>query len=160
MIILGIDQSLVASGWAVLRFKGERFKFKDYGLIQPRKLRGDERLIYIENEVKELIGRFRPDHAVLEGYAYVGKAKTTSLMQLGELGWAIRRLFVMTAIKYSIINPKTLKKQITGNGNAKKEDMIRRAKKISGAKFGRVPKGKVDNVVDAFCLAYLAGIEG
>ena len=43
--------------------------------------------------------------------------------KLGELGGCIKTLLSSARIEFVIVPPKTLKKFVTGNGNATKEDM-------------------------------------
>jgi crossover junction endodeoxyribonuclease RuvC len=155
-IYLGIDQSLVATGWALVKTNKQGFTLFNYNLIRPGNLRGDERLLYIEAELKSIIKEHKPDAAAMEGFAF--SRRGGMVYSLGELGWCIKRTLHKADIPYIVIQPSTLKKQITGNGRAQKPAVLKEARRLSGAKFGLVPKTKRSDVAEAFCLAYIMAI--
>lgn len=152
--VLGIDQSLTCTGWCIVDFvKKKSIKVKKYGIIEPKKLRDVERLIFIKDILKGVIRKYKPTDACMEGYAFE-RRNVMAPYQIGELGGVIKVLLNINRIRVEAINPMTLKKQVGGYGRATKEDMIEVARKLSGIKFGQVRETKRDNITDAFCLAY------
>lgn len=155
MRCIGIDASLTCTGWCIVDFwkRTKKLKVKNYGIIEPKKLRDVERLIFIKNDLKRTIKKYKPTDACMEGYAFE-RRNVMAPYQIGELGGVIKVLLKINRIKVETINPMTLKKLITGYGRATKEQMIKAAKKLGKVKFGQVRETKRDNVTDAFCLAF------
>jgi hypothetical protein len=82
-----------------------------------------------------------------------GMARLNDLVAFGSV---MRYCLIKSGLitEFKIIPPKTLKKLATGNGNAKKGQMITcHAEKFPES--GLIYKGKIDDVVDAFWLAYV-----
>ena len=100
-----------------------------------------------------------PDLVVVEGYSLaVFGAGILSKIRLGEIGGIVRtRLFEM-GIPFVDVPPSSLKRFATGNGNAKKEQMVARAIEL-GAR-----RNVNDDEADAFHLRRMAraanGLEG
>ncbi|MCE5334530.1 MAG: crossover junction endodeoxyribonuclease RuvC [Desulfobacteraceae bacterium] len=92
-----------------------------------------------------LLRRFCPTVLVIEGPAYGAKgSRACQLWQFtGALKYAALNAFDG---KIVIAPPKTVKKHITGNGNAGKDDMIEAVKKRFGLDI------KDNNQCDAFSL--------
>ena len=138
--IIGLDLSLTCTGYCLLdanNFTTGRIKTK---------LKDIDRLIYIVDNIREIIYAPPTHHtlAVIEGYSYASNSNTA--YQIGELGGAIRVLLFQNNIDFIIIAPKSLKKFATGNGNAKKNDMLNAFMN----KHGHI---KDHNEVDAYFLA-------
>lgn len=152
--VLGIDQSLTCTGWCIVDFvKKKSIKVKKYGIIEPKKLRDVERLVFIKDILKGVIQKYKPTDACMEGYAFE-RRNVMAPYQIGELGGVIKVLLKINRITVESINPMTLKKQVAGYGRASKDQMIETAKELSGIKFGQVRETKRDNSTDAFCLCY------
>ena len=142
--ILGLDLSLTETGFCVIDFDGKFDVLKDKGLIKT-KLKGVERLEYLENSLKYLIKEFKPDIAILEGYAMGIRGGRT--FNIGEWGGIARLTLFKKKVKYLSVSPKSLKKYATGNGNSDKNMML----KTVFQKWGF--DATDDNVADAFALA-------
>lgn len=141
MIFAGIDQSLTGTGVAIIENDSHSLK-----LVSPKKLRGIQRLLYIENTLKTLL----PDNIdliAMEGYAF---SAIGHVFALGELGGIIKRFLYVNNYKFIIVPPGTLKKYVSGKGNSPKNLMLLSAYKKWGIEF------KNDNLCDAFSLAKLA----
>jgi len=102
-----------------------------------------------------------PDLVAVEDYA-LGSPGRLSLIRLGEVGGVIRtRLFELDT-PLVLIPPTSLKRFATGNGNATKEQMVRRAIELGCiAPGGTAPN---DDEADAWHLRRMAraayGLEG
>lgn len=161
-MILGIDQSLTATGITLLDnnqchcelVETERTKKTKCPTIDYTR-----RLIFIQDFFKDLVEKESIDYMAMEGMSFGSRGST--IFDLGGLSHMIRRIFLDNSIPFVIIPPKTLKKFFTGNGNANKEMMIEEAvnrdldiqiTKNYGTK--KLPYMLLDdNIVDSFALA-------
>lgn len=117
-VVLAIDPSLTATGWAV----GENERNLVFGDMK-NDLRGSERIVWIINRVKVLLHDHKPSVIVLEDYSF---GSHTSAYDLGELGGFLRVLFheysrEVSGVSFLKFAPTELKKFITGKGIAQKE---------------------------------------
>jgi crossover junction endodeoxyribonuclease RuvC len=145
---IGIDQSLLATGFVAL----SDTKFDDtyyFEVIKPKKIKGVARLDYIVRTICSLVqGCKRVNIIVLEDYAYAGSKIPFTL---GELGGVLKLLFYTKffGTPVVIVPPSTLKKYVTGKGNANKVAMVAAVKERWGQEF------KDHNAADAYSLAKL-----
>jgi crossover junction endodeoxyribonuclease RuvC len=146
--IFGIDPSLTSTGYCV-RDNGKTYAI---GTILPKKLRGVERLLYIEKQLDELCishlhtGDIR-DLVVIEGYSFGSQGR--AIFQIGELGGVIRRYLHLMEIPWVEVSPASLKKFVTGKGNTKKEHIMMHVLKRWGVECNN------NNEADAFGLAMI-----
>lgn len=158
MNILGIDLSLTGTGLAVLTTDGlfpanscagKPAKAGDLGhcfyytwllnrLPEDQAQRWQAILFPIMNLARQV------DQIVIENYAFNA---TFRLAPIAELGGIVRFHLARQGFKPLMIAPKTLKKFVTGNGNAKK-DLV-----IAGVKYRYHVDLDNDNLADAFGLA-------
>ncbi len=101
-----------------------------------------KRLQHIRDEIK-LDGI---DLALIEGFSYATR-NTTSLIQLGALNYLVRERLVLTGVDFVIVAPTTLKKFVTGKGNAPKDLMLLETYKRYKVDITN------DNIADAYGLA-------
>jgi len=141
---IGIDPSLTGTGIVVLQ-NGEiveqiLIKSKPNG-SRPK----DEllRLTTIVDNVKEIVDKHKPKLILVEGLAFM--AKSTSLMQLAGLNYLLRLSFA--DIPFVVVTPSSLKKFVSGAGNAKKDLMLMATYKRYGVEFSD------DNLADGYGLA-------
>ncbi len=77
MVILGIDSSTTSTGWAVIDTKFDNeLRLIDYGVIKPKQDETIDRIIYISNELKEVLRNFRPEFVVIEEMNVTRNMKT------------------------------------------------------------------------------------
>jgi crossover junction endodeoxyribonuclease RuvC len=130
-VILGLDLSLVSTGYCVLE-NGESIENDTIKTKASNSM--INRIIYIEQEIiKHLLKIYNFNLICIEGFSYGSKGR--SVFDQGGLGWIIRRLCKKAMIKTMIISPNSLKKFITGKGNAPKEDMKLKTFKKYGIEF-------------------------
>ncbi len=146
MRIIGLDLSTKRVGFAGPE-SGDLFSISAHaGAEDPYR-----RLHELGRELERAI-RLRPpfpDLVVLEGYS-LGGPGILSKIRLGEVGGIVRtRLFEMD-VRFVDVTPSSLKRFATGNGNAKKEQMVSRAIELGA-------RGNVnDDEADAFHLRRMA----
>ncbi|MDC3063718.1 crossover junction endodeoxyribonuclease RuvC [Alphaproteobacteria bacterium] len=129
MKILGIDPGLRKTGWGVVVWEKNSFSYLDDGFfLQNDKLELGQKLLRIFDCLSLLIKKSRPDLIGIE-QTFVGSGNISSL----KLGMA-RGICILTAAKLGIkileIQPKLVKKNITGSGIASKDQVNQMVKKI------------------------------
>lgn len=148
MRIIALDLSLTETGWAVYL----RYGLNQAGVMKPPRSdnSGTRRLNWFRDQIIDAGRYYRPDLAVLEGYAY-GMARGASQQHsLGELGGVVRLALHDLRIPFVDVAPASLKKYATGRGNAKKEEVLVAAVKRLGY------HGSNHNVADAMWLRQMA----
>ena len=153
ILFAGIDLSLTGTGVVLLDEKGE---LKHQKLIKSKK-DGDRpidellRLERIRDEVeKEIMSSgWEPKIVCVEGLAFMAR-NTTALVQLAALNYLIRGMLYSLAIDFVIVAPTTLKKFVTGKGNADKNIVLMEIYKRYDQTFTD------DNLGDAYGLAQIA----
>ena len=123
MIILGIDPGTLVTGYGVVHIAGPgKYKPIEYGTIESKRIAEmPVRLETIFTRLVAVIDRTRPDEFAIETAFYDKSAQ--SAMKLGQArGVAIvaARLGKLTVAEYA---PRVIKKAVTGNGNASKEQV-------------------------------------
>lgn len=157
MRFIGIDPSLTGTGIVCLNEEGE--VVGEELIKTTNKLDIEDRLELINDTIKKLLDteyQIRNcdgyDHEVvvyIEGLSF--GAKGDAITQLAGLHYFLRiQLRKRFDLKYEIIPPTTLKKFITGKGNAKKELMLLNVYKHWGIEF------EDHNLADAYSLARMA----
>jgi crossover junction endodeoxyribonuclease RuvC len=145
--ILGLDISLTATGVVII--EDDTLIFSDTIKTKPGgKKPSDEvkRLQKILDSINKIIDEHSPELVVIEGLAFMAK-NTTALVQLAGLNYMIRCELVDRKLKFLIVAPTTLKRFITGKGNAQKDHMMLEVYKQYGHALTD------NNVCDAFALS-------
>lgn len=119
--MLAIDPSLTSSGYAFRRDEDLAV-----GRIMPKTLRGCPRLNFIQKTFLELVERSEPEAIILEGYSMGSHGR---VFDIGELGGVLKLIAFQHELEVLIVPPATLKKWVTGKGNANKKQMIAAVKK-------------------------------
>ena len=146
MKILGIDPGLRKTGWGVVFWKNNSFSYLDDGFFfQNDQLELGQKLLRIYNRLSLLIKKTKPDLIGIE-QTFVGSGNVSSL----KLGMA-RGICILTATKLGVktleIQPKLVKKNITGSGVASKDQVNLMVKNI----LNIVPKSEDSS--DALAVA-------
>lgn len=156
VISLGIDLSLVGTGLVVLRngviAHQQLIKSKPVGSRPTDEL---IRIRKIVMQIQSVVDEYRPNIAVIENLAF-GVRNATSLTQLAGLNYFTRALLVDYGVPFYLVAPTSLKKFVTGNGAAKKDEMLLATYKRYGVTI------MDDNENDAYGLSQigLAIMEG
>lgn len=150
-VVIGIDQSY--SGFAIVTYPlagGEHRAL----VMPPRDATGVERLLQIQDWLIATVAGYSEDTRLItmEGYSAAAKYGRE---QSGELAAAVRlALWQVYCGEVAgiplVVAPTTLKKYVTGDGRAKKDDMKLAVYKHWGVEF------RDDNLADAYGLARIA----
>jgi crossover junction endodeoxyribonuclease RuvC len=118
-IIFGLDPSLRSTGYGFIQAEGRQLRALAYGVIKNNdKLVPSRCLVAIHQQITDLLQKYRPDVAAVEGIIYLqnyqtaitlGSARGAALLALAEAGLPI--------YEYA---PKRVKAAATGRGAAQK----------------------------------------
>lgn len=105
-----------------------------------------DRALNLSDQMVRIVERNRPELLVFEGYGYANKH---TLVPLVEIGTAFRMTARLLGVPYIEVPPTSLKKVITGSGNASKDHVILEVYKRWGY------EAKTNNIADAYGLAII-----
>src|SRR5271154_223400 len=118
-IIFGLDPSLRSTGYGIIAVEGRETRALAYGVIRnPDKIVPSRCLVAIHQQVADLLQKYKPDAAAVEGIIYLqnyqtaitlGSARGAALLALAEAGLPI--------YEYA---PRRVKAAATGQGGAQK----------------------------------------
>jgi crossover junction endodeoxyribonuclease RuvC len=157
--ILGIDPGLQVTGYAVLETRGGGPRVCEAGVIRSAEGREStdmaRRLQYLYDGIVEVLEQFKPGVAVVEQlFAHYDHPRTAILMAHARgvlfLAAAQRGLPVVS------YNATRIKKTITGNGRASKEQVQRTIQRELGLARLPEPPDVADALAAALCHHYLA----
>ena len=153
MRILGIDPGLQVCGYACMEASIEGEKLIEAGILRtPNDLPLAERLNRIAADISEIIDNFRPDIvAVEELYSHYAHPKTAILM--GHARGVILQKCAQSSIEVKSFNATRIKKSITGNGRASKEQVQRTIQTILMLSELPEPNDVADAIAAALCCA-------
>ena len=152
MVILGIDPGLATIGWGAVDYSGSRFKVLGYGALEtPAGVSLEERLLMINQGMKELIERYRPEQMAVEELFF--NTNITTGIRVAEA----RGVILMTAhalgVKLFEYTPLQVKQALTGYGRASKMQIQQMMKSMLA--LTEIPKP--DDVADALAIAVCHG---
>ena len=147
MNVVGIDASLTGTAVCILDQDGNltmsRHGSKPAAGLAARMLRYEQMVTAVRNDVK----KSKADLIIIEGYSYGSKGR--SVIDLGEYGGLLRNMLLDYA-RVLEIAPTSVKKYITGSGNAKKLLMATTIAKKYDVEF------TTDDEYDAYAIASIA----
>ncbi len=153
MIILGIDPGLATMGYGVIESLKGTFRVLDYGVVTtPKDNTLPERLVQLEEGVKELVTAFSPDCVAIEEL-FFSKNITTGIPVAEARG-----VILLTAVKalegevYEY-TPNQIKQAITGYGGADKIQMQHMIQALLRLKSVPRPDDAADALAVALCHA-------
>jgi Holliday junction resolvasome RuvABC endonuclease subunit len=152
MYFLGIDQSLTSAGFAVLEEGSSKPVYLTN--VPTGKLRAAARLAHIRDEFDFILKKysgFGIRQAAMEGYAY-SKVNSGKVFELGEIGGVLKLALHDRSVPLIIATPNQLKKFVTGEQSADKEDV----QKFIKTKWKE--EIKQDDMSDAYGLAQVARV--
>ncbi|MBR9983586.1 MAG: crossover junction endodeoxyribonuclease RuvC [Wolbachia endosymbiont of Homalodisca vitripennis] len=128
--IIGLDPGMSKTGWTIISLEEKNnIKFLDGGTISTDSKSGiGERLHIIFEELKKVISLYSPDEAAVEKI-FVNKNPKSSLT-LGYARAIAILILQMTDLPMNEYDANYIKKSITGNGHADKDQIIFMVKQI------------------------------
>jgi crossover junction endodeoxyribonuclease RuvC len=153
MRILGIDPGLQCCGYACIETDSDKENLIEGGVLRTNEKDSIEiRLNRIAEDVELLLKNFRPDVvAVEELYSHYAHPRTAILM--GHARGVILQKCAEAGIEVKSFSATRIKKSITGNGRAKKEQIQRSIQRILGLSDVPEPDDVSDAIATALCCA-------
>ncbi len=154
MRILGIDPGLEVTGYAVLELGSGQCQIVDAGIIRTsRKQELAKRLVVLSKELGELLAEHEPGvMAVEELYSHYRFPRTSILM--GHARGVILEAAGKANVKVMAYAATRVKKSITGNGRASKEQVQRAVKEVFALKKIPRPADVADALAISLCCVY------
>lgn len=152
VLILGIDPGYAIVGFGLVESHGARQRMVACGAINtPAGVRLPARLLQIQTDLEELIGKFHPDALAIEELFFNQNVTT-------GIGVAqARGVILMTAEKMGLpiyeYNPSQVKQAVVGYGKAEKKQVMDMTKRILGLAAVPKPDDAADAVAIALCHA-------
>ncbi len=160
MIILGIDPGLATMGYGVIFADKGTFKAVDYGVVTtPKEKTLPQRLGLLEEGVRALIEKFRPDAVAVEEL-FFSKNITTGIAVAEARG-----VILLTAVKslgdevYEY-TPNQIKQAMTGYGGADKRQMQLMVTALLRLKSVPRPDDAADALAVALCHGHTSRLAG
>lgn len=138
--VLGLDVS-THMGMVLLENSQPIFEME---YSAPKGLKGIKRVQCFYDQVHASCIKHNPDLVSIEGYGFSNKHTIVTLVELGTVA---RLACHHNTVPYIEVPPTSLKKFVTGKGNAKKDQMMLQVFK----KWGY--EAETDNLADAYALA-------
>lgn len=151
--ILGIDPGLHLCGYACLEADGNGENLVEAGVIRiPTDLPLAARLNQLAEDIQTILERFRPQVvAVEELYSHYAHPRTAILM--GHARGVILQKTAAAGIEVKSFSATRIKKSLTGNGRASKEQVQRTIQTLLALPQVPDPPDVADAIAAALCCA-------
>lgn len=153
MKILGIDPGLQVCGYACMEADQDAEKLIEAGVIRTARDEAiEQRLNRIAEDTESLLESFKPEVvAVEELYSHYAHPKTAILM--GHARGVILQKCAERAIELRSFSATRIKKSITGNGRASKQQVQRTIQTVLCLHKLPEPSDVADAIAAALCCA-------
>jgi crossover junction endodeoxyribonuclease RuvC len=153
MILFGIDPGTAATGYGVIEVKNNAVRWVDCGVIvTDAQALLPVRLLKIYDGLERLLARHAPQRVAIEEAFYAKNVHTTLL-----LGHARGVAMLAAQRSGAVIDeyaPREIKKAVTGNGNATKEQVEYMVKMLLSPPAGCERSDAYDALAVALCDFY------
>ena len=150
MIILGIDPGFAIVGWGVIESDRGRVRPIAYGAIRtPAHTPIEARLLTIQNDLEEIIKKYKPDEMAVEELFF--NTNITTAINVAEARGVIICTAHKLGVKISEYTPLQVKQAVVGYGKAEKEQVIAMVTSILKLKEPPKPDDTADAVAIAIC---------
>ncbi|MGA2678855.1 MAG: crossover junction endodeoxyribonuclease RuvC [Sedimentisphaerales bacterium] len=158
MRILGIDPGLQVCGYACIESKSGETTLLEGGVIRTTASKAiEKRLNQIAEDIDSILDKFKPDAVGVEQlYSHYAHPRTAILM--GHARGVILQRCAEAGIEVKSFGATRIKKCITGNGHASKEQMQRTIKTLLGLSAVPEPNDVADAIAAAMCCAEMMRI--
>lgn len=152
MLILGIDPGIATTGYGLVKCNKFQFKAKVYGVIKtPAGLDFSQRLLLLNQELKKIIKKYKPQKCAVEEIFFYKNAKTA--IAVSQARGVIMFTIAQTKIPIFEFTPLEVKQALTSYGCADKKQMQKMVKAVLNLQT--LPKP--DDAADALAVAVCCG---
>ena len=155
-IILGIDPGTTIMGFGLIRVVSKKMELIQMSELNLAKYKDHYlKLKLVFERTIELIDNYKPDEIAIEA-PFFGK-NVQSMLKLGRAQGVAMIAGLSKEIPITEYSPKKIKKSITGNGNASKEQVAKMLQNL--LKIENLPKNldATDGLAAAVCHFYNEG---
>ncbi|MFH1762177.1 MAG: crossover junction endodeoxyribonuclease RuvC [bacterium] len=155
MILLGVDPASRSTGYGVVQYRDRGFRALEYGCIQTTSSQElPERIELLFDGIYEVIKRYSPEELIVEELFYARNVKT--LITMGHMRSAVLLAAQKSGIHVVEYSAKAIKKSVTGNGGAAKEQVGFMARRLLGiSESENIPH----DATDALAVALTHGLK-
>ena len=152
-IILGLDPGTNIMGYGLIQLSKNNIELIQYGVLNLKKHNDHtKKLQLIFESVNELIEEYKPNEISIES-PFFGK-NVQSMLKLGRAQGVAMVAGKINGIKIAEYAPRKIKKSVTGNGNASKEQVSGMLKSILNIKDMPKNLDASDGLAAALCHFY------
>ncbi len=154
MIILGVDPGTIHCGYGIIKLQtGKPVERIASGVIQLQKLDNiPDKLAKIYESLTAMIKSHKPDELSIET-AFYGK-NVQSALKIGLARGAAILAATNNGLQVSEYSPREIKKSVTGNGAAAKEQVLYMVQTILNEKKTKFPADESDALATALCHSF------
>jgi crossover junction endodeoxyribonuclease RuvC len=132
MIILGIDPGTINCGYALIDKEGQKLKLVEAGLIKIKEKKLQYQISELVEGIDMIFENHKIDEVAIEDIFFAFNPKT--VLKLAQFRGALSLKILQVHGNFSEYTPLQVKKAVTGNGKAQKEQvafMVKRILKIN-----------------------------
>ncbi len=147
MYILGIDPGSIKTGYAILEVKNRKMLLKEAGLIKMKSKVLQEQICEMTEAFDMLFKHNEIDEVAVEDMFYAHNPK--SVIKLAQFRGAMSLKIIQDFGNFAEYTPLQVKRAVTGNGKAAKEQVAFMVKTLLGIKQEIKPL----DITDAIAVA-------
>ncbi len=147
MILMGIDPGSRNLGYCFLRFENGRMELLEAGLLKIAPGTLQEQIVELTEGMDLLLKKIRPDEVAIEDIFYAFNPKT--VLKLAQFRGALALKVLQEVGYFYEYTPLQVKKALTGNGKAAKEQVAFMVKRLLGIRREIKPL----DITDAMAIA-------
>ncbi len=156
MRVLGVDPGLRTTGYGIVDAEGGVFRLIEGGVLEPKTtLSLEARLAQLHAAMLEVVRAVRPDYMVVEELWSAPKHPSTAVL-MGHARGVIALAAGLCAVTFEELSHVTVKRALTGNGAARKDQV----KAMVCVQLGLSIAPKPDDISDAIALALVFAMRG
>ena len=147
MIILGIDPGTINCGYAIIKKEKQKVQLIEAGLIKIKERVLQDQIMELVEGLDTIIENHTIDEVAIEDIFFAFNPKT--VLKLAQFRGALSLKILQELGNFSEYTPLQVKKAVTGNGKAAKEQVAFMVKRILGIKKEIKPL----DITDAIAVA-------
>lgn len=148
MKILGIDPGSRNLGYCIIEFDGVNFSLCEAGLLKIKGTLLQEQIIELVEGIDVILRSHKIDEVAIEDIFYAYNPKT--VLKLAQFRGALSLKILQEVGYFHEYTPLQIKKSVTGNGKAAKEQVAFMVKRLYGIKKEIKPL----DITDAMAIAW------
>jgi crossover junction endodeoxyribonuclease RuvC len=147
MIILGIDPGTINCGYAIIKKEKQKVQLVEAGLIKIKEKVLQHQIVELVEGLDTILENHTIDEVAIEDIFFAFNPKT--VLKLAQFRGALSLKILQELGNFSEYTPLQVKKAVTGNGKAAKEQVAFMVKRILGIKKEIKPL----DITDAIAVA-------